>query len=297
MNDWDNLRVALAVFRYGTLAAAARMLAIDETTVGRRLKDLEARLGTRLFDRTAKGLVPTDAADAIRVAAETAEAAILGMRSEVAGRDDTPAGFVRVTATETLASHFLIPALGAFRERYPEIRIELYSGYVALDVARGEADIAIRALPPVGNHLVSRRLGAVALGVYASPAYLARRPVGAFAQGLAGHDLIDYSPLMHPRPPGAPFLGADLRGARLSFTTNSPFGMTIAAEAGLGLAMLPCYVAARRPGLVRVWPERVETYDVLAVLRQEARRAGRIRAAVDHFVAHFRRSRELLEGR
>ncbi len=207
-----------------------------------------------------------------------------------------PSGFVRITASETLGSQFLIPAFGSFHQSYPEIRLELYSGYIALDIARGEADIAVRALPPVGNHLVSRRLGSVVLGMYAAPVYLDRRPVGPIETGLGGHDLIGYSDLMNPRPPGDAFLGVNTTGARLAFTANSPLGLMAAAEAGLGLATLPCYLAAGRPGLIRVWPECSKRYDLLAVLRAEVKGAARIRAVVDHLVRHFRDQHSRLEG-
>jgi DNA-binding transcriptional LysR family regulator len=165
MRDWHNIRIFLSVCRHGSLAAAARALQVDETTVGRRLKALEASLGTLLFDRTAKGLILTEAAMAVRTAAEAAEDAVLSVQGSVVGSDKRPSGFVRITATETLSSQFIIPALGGFHLRYPEIRIELFSGYVALDIGRGEADIAVRALPPVGSHLVARRLGSVDLAV------------------------------------------------------------------------------------------------------------------------------------
>jgi len=296
MRDWNNIRIFLSVCRQGSLAAAARALKVDETTVGRRLKALEASLGTLLFDRTAKGLILTEAAMAVRAAAEAAEDAVLSVQGSVVGSDTRPSGFVRITATETLSSQFIIPALGGFHLRYPEIRIELFSGYVALDIGRGEADIAVRALPPVGSHLVARRLGSVDLAVYAAPSYLAHHPVGRFEDGLAGHNLIGFSDLMSPRPPGDPFLGASTAGAQLVFTCNSPLGLTVAAEAGLGVATLPCYLAARRSGLTRIWSDRSQRYDLLAVMRQEVRRSARIRAVVDYLARYFRAQRSVLEA-
>jgi DNA-binding transcriptional LysR family regulator len=297
MPDWDHLRFFLALCRHGSFAAAARTLKVDETTVSRRLGALERQLEAKLFERTAQGLMPTVAAERIQKAAEMAEAALLGVVDQVAGLEGHPSGFVRVTMTETVASHFVIPSLGAFQARYPDIRLEIFTGYGALDVARGEADIGVRALRPVGNHLVVRRLGSVALGVYAAVSYLARRPAPRFEDGLAGHDLLDYSDRMSPRPPGDPFLGARTDGARLVFTGNSPMGLTAAAEAGLGIATLPCYLANRRPGLRRLWPNHSQRYDLLAVTRAELRRSARIRAVLEHLVQHFRAGAAMLEGR
>lgn len=297
MPDWDHLRFFLALCRHGSFAAAARALKVDETTVSRRLGALEQQLEAKLFERTALGLMPTVAAERMQKAAEMAEAALLGVVDQVAGLEGRPSGFVRVTMTETVASHFVIPSLGAFQARYPEIRLEIFTGYGALDVARGEADIAVRALRPVGNHLVTRRLGSVALGVYAAACYLAHRSSPRFEDGLAGHDLLDYSDRMSPRPPGDPFLGARTEGARLVFTGNSPMGLTAAAEAGLGIATLPCYLADQRPGLTRLWPDRSQRYNLLAVTRAELRRSARIRAVLDHLVQHFRARAAMLEGR
>ena len=295
MRDWDNIRVFLGVCRHGSLAAAGRALRIDETTVGRRVRALERELGTRLFDRAAQGLLPTEAGRAVKASAEAAEEAMLELESSAAGADSRPSGFVRVTATDTLSTQFLIPGLAEFHDAYPDIQVEFFSGYIALDVARGEADIAVRALPPVGEHLVARRLGAVALGVYASRAYLARHPVGAFEAGLAGHALIAFSDLVLPRPPGDSFLGADTAGARLVFSNNSPLGQMIAAEAGLGLATLPLYLASGRAELVRVWPERRQSYDLLAVMRREVTRTARVRAVVDFLARHFKANQSRLE--
>jgi len=120
--------------------------------------------------------------------------------------------------------------------------------------------------------------------------------VGRFEDGLAGHNLIGFSDLMSPRPPGDPFLGASTAGGQLVFTCNSPLGLTVAAEAGLGVATLPCYLAAQRPGLTRIWSDRSQPYDLLAVMRQEVTRSARIRAVVDYLARYFRAQQSVLEA-
>jgi DNA-binding transcriptional LysR family regulator len=296
MRDWDNIRIFLGVCRYGSLAAAARALKVDETTVGRPREGAGSLTGHIAVRSHRAGFDSNGGRRGSARRCRGGRGGCAQCAGYVVGSDTRPSGFVRITATETLSSQFLVPALGAFHLRYPEIRLELFSGYIALDVARGEADIAVRALPPVGSHLVARRLGAVALAVYAAPEYLAQNPVGRFEDGLAGHDLIGFSDLMSPRPPGDPFLGASTAGGQLVFTGNSPLGLTEAAEAGLGVATLPCYLAACRPGLTRIWPDRSQRYDLLAVMRQEVKRSARIRAVVDYLARHFRTQQSLLEG-
>lgn len=95
---------------------------------------------------------------------------------------------------------------------------------------------------------------------------------------------------------GWPSISCPATKFQLVFTGNSPLGLTTAAEAGLGVATLPCYLAERRPGLTRLWPERSQRYDLLAVMRQEVKRSARIRAVVDYLARHFRAEQSLLEG-
>lgn len=285
--EWDQLRVFLAVARQGGFAAAGRVLKINETTVARGVAALEQRLGTRLLERTAQGLALTAAGDRARAAAEAAETAFREAASEVSGSDERASGLVRITATEAISSAVLIPALGRLHDALPDIRFEVFSGYAALDVGRGETDIALRPQRPVGAHLVARRLGAVALGVYASRDYLTRRGIPGFQQGLHGHDVLGYSDLVQPPPPGEPFLGANLDGARLVLAASTPLSLAAAAAAGMGLATIPCYLAAGRPGLTRVWPELSQSYDMFGVIRADQRRVMRIRAVLTQLALHF----------
>lgn len=285
--EWDQLRLFLAVARQGGFAGAGRALRMNETTVARGIAALEHRLGTRLLERTARGLALTAAGERARAAAEAAEAVFRDAASEVGGSDERPSGLVRITATEAISTAVLVPALGRLHAALPDIRFEVFSGYGALDVARGETDIALRPRRPVGTHLVARRLGAVALGVYASSGYLAERGVPEFEKGLRGHSVLGYSDLVQPPPPGEPFLGADLEGARLVLAASTPLGLAAAVDAGMGLATLPCYLAAQRGGLVRVWPERRQSYDMFAVIRSDHRRVLRIRAVLAQLAPYF----------
>lgn len=294
--DWDDLRVLLAVLRARTFSAAGRRLGVAETTVARRIAALERVLGARLFDRTPEGLRPTAAALALRPPLEDAEAGLIAATHAVAASDHRLAGFVRVTASESLVTQFLMEGLGAFHARYPDIRLELFGGYGVLDVARREADIAIRSRAPEQPQLVARRLGTIATAVYAAPAYLARRPAPPPGHGLAGHDLIGFSELLTPAPPVNPFHGESTDGARYVFTGNSVMMLLAAAEAALGLVTLPCYIADRRQGLQRVWPQRLSGYAMWAVIHRDLRRTARIRAVIDHVTGMFRAQKARLRG-
>ncbi len=294
--DWDDLRVLLAVLRAGTFSAAGRQLGVAETTVARRITALEHALGARLFDRTPDGLRPTAAARALQQPVTDAEAALATAAHSVAGGDQRLAGFVRITASDSLATQFLMEGLGAFHARCPDIRLELFGGYGVLDVARREADIAIRSHTPKQPQLVRRRLGTIATAVYAAPRYLAKRPAPSPGQGLAGHHLIGFSELLRPAPPVNPFHGEALEGARYVFTGNSVMTLLAAAEAALGLVTLPCYIADRRPGLQRVWPQRLSGYAMWAEIHRDLRRTARVRAVIDHVAEMFRDHAARLRG-
>src|SRR5215472_977858 len=190
MADWQDIRTFLAVARAGTLAAAGRVLNVDYTTVGRRVRALEQELGLTLFERVRDRYVLTDAAEGLREAAERMEDGALALERRALGSDRTVSGVLRIATTDALAQILVLPALQALHERHPEIRVVLLTGGARLDIARREADVALRYVRPDAGELVSRRVARVAAAFYASPDYLARRPVPPKPDSFAGHDVV-----------------------------------------------------------------------------------------------------------
>ena len=125
MLDWDDLRFFLALTRHGSLSAAAKVLHVSQSTVGRRLNTLEATLAVRLLNRTPEGYVPTLAGEEVRQKAERLEAEALGLERDVTGRDTRLRGLVRVTCAETMAAHLLAPSFARLHAKHPDIMIEL----------------------------------------------------------------------------------------------------------------------------------------------------------------------------
>src|SRR2546421_7109005 len=166
MPDWDGLRIFLALSRARTLAAAARKLGIDETTVARRLARLEKEMGASLLERAPGGLALTPAGEAVRTAAEEMESAALAAERRARGADRQLSGRVRVTAPEILGRYFVLPALQAVHERHPAIAMGLTSAIARLDVTRREADVAIRTVRPTEPALVGRKLARMAVAPY-----------------------------------------------------------------------------------------------------------------------------------
>ena len=283
--SWDDMRYLLALHRTGTLSAAARSLRVAQTTVGRRLVALEAALDARLFDRTRDGFRLNAAGRTIMPTAERMERDALTLVARVGGRDSRAEGRVRITAPEVLGSRLVTPRLTELYAVHPGLEVELLADNRVYDFGRREADLAIRLAPPREGHLAARRLGELAYGLFASPQYLAAR--GRPDDGvLDGHDLI-VSSVPYDTTPDQRWLRARAAGARSSFRSTSILAMLEAARAGLGIAMLPCWLAAMEPSLQEIWPEAHTRREVWLVIRKDVRRHARTRVVADFVVALF----------
>jgi DNA-binding transcriptional LysR family regulator len=292
--QWDDIRFFLAVARAGSLSAAARTLGVGHVTVGRRIGLLEKQLGVTLLNRNPDGFVTTAAGEAILRQCAAMESAAADLERIAAGRDALLKGSVRVTTTEALGYRLVAPAIAALRKPHPELRIDLVTGVRSLDIARREADLAIRFARPSASDLICRKLGDVAFSLYASKRYLASKGVPKQGQGLADFDLITFS--------GAPtamspfFMGEPLEGARIALCCDNPFIQLRAAASQGGIAEAVCFLGDAAPDLVRVWPDRAPARRaVWLIMHQDMRRSARVRAVANAITETFRREKRALE--
>jgi DNA-binding transcriptional LysR family regulator len=292
--QWDDVRFFLAVARAGSLSGAARSLAVGHVTVGRRITLLEKKLGVTLLHRTPDGFVTTSAGEAILRQCAAMESAAMDLERTVAGRDALLTGSVRITTTEALACQLIAPAIAALRESHPALRVDLMAGARSLDIARREADLAIRYARPSASDLVCRKLGEVAFSLYASKRYLARKGVPKQAQGLADFDLITFT--------GAPaamspfFMGESIERARIALRCDNALIQLRAAASDAGIAEAACFLGDVERDLVRVWPDKAPARRaVWLIMHQDMRRAARIRAVSSAITEAFRRNRRILE--
>ncbi|HEY4179507.1 MAG TPA: LysR family transcriptional regulator [Kofleriaceae bacterium] len=294
MLDWGDLRFFLELARSGTLAAAGRKLKVDNTTVGRRLTALERDLGAKLFTRTPDGLVLTTAGEAMRATSEEMEQAVLRGEQQVLGADRSLAGVVRIAATEMLGEVVILPALRALRATHPQIRVEMSVGTARVDVARREADVALRYVRPEGADLMGRRAATVAFGAYATKKYLAKRGRPVKGAGLAGHDVILYDSGIRGWR-GGELAGESLHNARIALRTNSTRMLMQAVREGLGIASLPCCLAAPDRDLERV-PDGspVELDAVWLVVHRDVQRTARVRVLIDALEQQLAKLEKLL---
>ena len=169
MLDWDDLRFFLAVARTGSLSAAARELRCTQTTVGRRLASLEARLGVRLLNRTPRGYVATPAGESIREHVERIEAEAWRSSGSSQAEDARLEGRVTVACIKSIANIMLAPCFARLHRDYPAVVIELLPPDRHLSLARREADISIHHVRPEQREIVVRKIGSIAFGVMPVP--------------------------------------------------------------------------------------------------------------------------------
>ena len=282
MLEWDHLRVVLAVHRGGSMQSAAQLLDVDRATVLRRLDALEARLGARLFDRRRDGCVLTRAGLEIIATVEGIEQAMTALEHRVHGDDRRAEGVVTATVPEFFAVKVLVPALPRLRAAHPGLTIEMRVGHGFLNLARGEADIALRNRRPEHNSLVSRRVGTVAIGLYASRGYAEARGLPR-GDDYAGHDLVLFDESLAGMP-GAAWLEARIAGARIAMRSNEILPLLAAARAGAGIACLPAIAAFGEPDLVPVAPGIIGRPDIFLITHRDLRRRARVRIAFDFIV-------------
>ncbi|GJD53205.1 HTH-type transcriptional regulator HdfR [Methylobacterium crusticola] len=289
---WDDYRFVLAVHRAGTVSAAARRLGVDHATVIRRIDRLERQTGERLFHRRASGYVATEAGQAVAATADAVESAIINGEGAV-GRSARLAGTVRIGAPDGFGSTFLAPRLTGLVARHPDLDIELVATARLFSLSKREADIAIGLSLPQEGRIVGRKLTDYALRLYAAPAYLAGHPAIAARRDLEGHRFIGYidellySPELDYLHQVSPGIGARLRSANLNAQLH-------AAAAGLGVAVLPCFMAARRDDLVCVLPDEVAlTRSFWLMMHADSRDLARIRAVAEHIYGIVEAEREI----
>nr|WP_225937896.1 LysR family transcriptional regulator [Myxococcus sp. RHSTA-1-4] len=288
------MRVFLAIQRTGSLSAAARTLRVNQTTVGRRLAELEQALGARLFDRLPGGMVPTAAGEELLPHAQAVEEQALAVERAVGARDAAASGVVRLTCVESLGSRFLAPRLGALRARHPDLRLEVLTGSHVLDLVRRESDLALRLGRPVEPGLASRKLGKLGFALYGARSLLGPRPPSRVEE-VRGMPLLAYDESLSHLPE-ARWLARVGGDAAPVLRSNSAPVLFEAALAGLGLAVLPCWLAGDS-GLMRVGApgEGVERELWLAV-HPDLRRVTRIRVVADFLAALVEREASRLAG-
>ena len=294
--NWDDLRVLLAVARTRSLSAAALQLGNSASTLGRRITLLEQALGVTLFVRHASGYRLTEDGEVLLDEARRVEDAIVQLRGRASDRGREPAGHVRLATNEALANLLILPRWKALAAQYPKLALELITGAAVQDMTRRNADLALRLVRPEAGQLTVRKLGVQAYAVYAQRGLVEptrRRRGGTHLEALPwiGWDE-EIQHLVQAR-----WQRQHYPGAIFALTTNSLFSQLEAAEQGLGLAVLPCYIADARPKLERCLPPaQCVSQDIWLVIQRGLRTSPRVRVVADMLAEVVHEHRRVLAG-
>ncbi len=292
VTGWDDLIYVLAVQECGSLAAAARALVVNHSTVLRRLDTLEQRLGVRLFERLASGYVPTAAGDEMAETARRMREQVDAMERRVLGQDLRLSGVVRATTAESLAQHLIVPHMPEFQARHPGITVEMVISNSMLDLSRRETDVAVRPAAEPPEDLIGRRISQIAWAVYAAPEYIARNPspdLSEHAWLLPDGSLAEIS--------AARWLRQRVPEARVALRSDSITTLSAAAEYGLGVVLLPCHIGDLQRGLRRIGaPVEGVRNELWMLTHEDLRRTARVKVFMDFFHDVLTRYRPLLEG-
>ncbi|WP_109239779.1 LysR family transcriptional regulator [Gordonia paraffinivorans] len=280
MINADDLRYFLEVARTGRLTSAGRGLAVNHTTVGRRISALERALGKRLFDRAPGGWTLTDAGHDLVVHAEAIESALLAAVESTGPGGGRLSGTVRLATPDGFGAFLLAPSLASLRAQHPDLDIEIVTATRHDAVATREFDVAVTLERPSPRSVDISELADYRLGLYASPDYLATYPTISHVLDLHDHVLIGYVESLLDVP-SLRLFDEVVPGHRTHIQTNNLTGQWLAAAAGLGIAVLPHYVGEPDPRLERILEEDVTLVrKYWLVVPRELQRLARVRAAV-----------------
>jgi DNA-binding transcriptional LysR family regulator len=290
---WDDLRIFLEVVRQGSVHAAARHLRVDHSTVCRRIGRLEALLSVKLLDRTRKGIVVRDEAQTLLSHIRKMDLHASALEDAFGNPEATQT--VRIATMEGIASCYLARCLSALPRFAPKVKLELVSIPQTVDLSRKEADIFLSFFDPKTRGLTSALFGSFSLFLYCSPEYKHRHGIPRTRDDLQDHLFVGYIDdllAIH----AVRWLDELVAEPRMSFHSNSILAQCNAAVCGLGIALLPTFVAAGVAGLERILPEAAVQREVWVSVRTEQAHLGRIKAVSRFLQFIFRRDADFLSG-
>jgi len=282
MFDWNDITYLLAVARHGSTLAAARHLKVNQSTVQRRLAELEQQLGLRLVERSPSGYRLTPAGIAVLPAAEQVGASVEAFQRAV--NDAAHAGILRLTCPEPIAIRLTSAGLvERFHSGHPGLRIEFVLADRYIDLSKGEADVALRSGDTTGN-LIGLKVADSIWAVYASRAYVESKGAPSSVSALKDHALIGFDDSLASHRLSS-WLREVAPDALYAARSNSVLGLVSAARAGVGIAALPIALGDAEEDLVRVLaPVRELTRAWRLLAHTDARHLPRVDAFFE-FVA------------
>jgi len=295
--DWDDLKHLLAVAHHGSTLAAGRALGLDQSTVQRRLTELERRFGQPLVQRQPSGYRLTEFGQALLPHAQRVEDAVAAFKQQLGTAAAEVSGVVRVTCPEPIVYRITqSKLLERFTERHPALQVHFVMSDQYIDLTKGEADVALRSGDTEDGELVGRKIGDSVWAVYASTSYIERQGRPRRIEDLAQHALVGFDDTMAKHRITAWLLKV-APGATLVARSHSVLGLVYSAKAGIGVAPLPIALGDAEPDLVRVIEPVAELTRIWRLLTTpELRHTPRVAAFFDFVVSEIDTLRPIITG-
>lgn len=293
--NWNDIRVFLAVAESGKIGSAAQSLRLDPTTLSRRIKRLESRLQTALFERTRNGQELTEAGEKLLTQAEAMAQAARSIDEEMAPSRGL-SGTLRISVSEGFGSQFLTPYIADFIAAHPNLAVDLVAASGFLSPSKREADIAVMLSRPKAGPVVCRKLADYTLKLFASPDYLARYGTPARPSDLAGsHVLIGYVPdLVYA--PELNYLDEFQHGLAAQIRSSSINAQHRLIADGAGVGVLPSFIGDGDERILPVCVERSIERSFWIVMHQDTQSLARVRAGEEWLDECVRQGRSRLLG-
>lgn len=276
IDNWDDIRFFLAVYREGNISSAASFLSVNNTTVSRRIAALEERLQVKLFERHREGYTLTTHAEAVLQLAKEMETHALTFNRKLVGQDFQLKGTLRITLPDVFVYYLLNKYLSEFSQLYPEINLEIVSSDSPLNLNAREADLAFRFTDNPPQNLIGRRIGTADYAVYGSINFIKDNPVldHPNTKALVWMDL-DGRPL---------WLKQNFSKVQIGTRYDSIMGMVAGLRCGAGIAQIPCLVGEVDPLLVRIPTKFVEPgWGVWILHHVDLKQSSKVRVAYEYF--------------
>jgi DNA-binding transcriptional LysR family regulator len=289
--DWDKLRIFHAVASAGSFTHAGQQLTLSQSAVSRQISALEEEISTPLFQRHARGLTLTDEGELLYTAVSEVLSRLAAAEEALKNIHESPRGPLKITASHGIGAYWLLPRLKEFSKEFPEVEIHLLMEDRELDLSQREADLAVRMRAPVQADLIQRKLFTVRYHMYASKEFLEKQGPPKTLEDICNFPIVVYGETAAPEIKEINWLLEHYKkhfkaGCKGSITRiNNITGILQAVEVGLGIGVLPDYVAIGHPELVRVLPEvPAPSFDVHLVYADALRQSKRVAAFRDFLV-------------
>lgn len=286
--NWDDLKLFLEVARSGSISGAAKQLDVQHSTVSRRLRKLEEKLGARLFERKNSGFELTPAGEKVRQAADRMETEVLHVDGAVLGKDSNLVGPLKVTAINNMASTVLMPMFAGFSLSYPQVDLHIVVSNIDSSLSQREADVAIRLTNSPTDTLIGKRLVTVASTIYASRDYLKQllekggEPRWIGVECCAFHK--SWTKQACPQHVH-------------NFYSDDTLLTLSAIKQGLGVSYLPCFMGDTEPQLERFSePDPAHNLGLWILLHPDLKHTARVLAFRNHMDKSIQQIKEVFEG-